>query len=755
MQGILQMPSPQPMPADSAQASLSPQASLSLQIRAGLELHRRGRLAEAAQCYQQAHTRNPRDADALALLGILARQTGQYPAAIRLAHLAVALRPQHAGFAFSLAEAYRAAGDPQQAETWCRKALSLDSRHPGSWCLLGDLAAELGQDDDAQRAWQHAAALDNHSGRPERSLGHWLCRQGKFETALESYRQGLTKAPSDALLHFALGAALAASGRKLEARAAYAEALRLRPKFPEALLNLGNLHYDEGRWLDAAVCCRKALALRPNYAKAWCNLGNALQMLGGAREASGCYERTLALDPGSVAAQHNLGNAWLARRGYRQAEQCFRQAVESDNGRAEHHNSLGNALYQQHRNAEAEACYRRALELEPAYAAAHTNLANVLLRRQAEGRNREMIAHYERALELDPASAGGHYNLGLARLRAGQFREGWQQHEWRWDFRELRLHRRHGTASQWKGEPLRRAESEDGETILLHAEQGQGDTLQFVRYAPLVAARGGRVVLEVQPRLKRLLSGLPGVSRVVARGEALPPFAWQCPLMSLPLVFGTTVDTIPRGIPYIVPDAEEADAARLRWPGGGLRVGVAWAGNPQYRSDEQRSMPLRALLPLAGIPGVSWFSLQMGAALGQMDALRDRFPLADASAASRDFAETAALAATLDLVISVDTSIAHLAGAMGLPVWIVLPHLADWRWLEDRSDCPWYPTARLFRQPAPGDWAGAVAPMADELARLAQANPASTRLPAPGYMVSGRSACAERVTGCGAGIGPG
>ncbi|HSY02845.1 MAG TPA: tetratricopeptide repeat protein [Acidobacteriaceae bacterium] len=679
---------------------------LSTGVLAGLTHHRAGRLVEAAQAYQQALRESGTDADALLLLGLLARLTGRRQAAIRLTALAVELRPLSAGFHLSLGQAYLADGNGVAAAESCRRAVELNPRLAAAWCCLGDAEAARGAYEAAQNAWKTAADLDSRSARPERSLGHLLARLGRMDEAVSAYRAGLRKAPGDATLHYAMGAALAAGAHRREAKAAYRKALRLRPNFPEALLNLGNVHYDEGAYAAAAVCCRKALALRPTYAKAWCNLGNALQMMGGAREATGCYERTLALDPTTVAARHNLGNAWMARRNYAQAEACFRETLAMDAERAEHYNSLGNALFQQRRNDEAEACYRMALEVDRDYAAVHTNLANVLMRQSSRA---EMIRHYERALELDPKSAGGHYNLALAYLRQGRYAEGWPAHEWRWDFRELRLRRRHFAAPQWRGEKL------NGETILLHAEQGLGDTLQFVRYAPLVAERGGRVVLEVQPRLVRLLQGLPSVSRVVGRGEPLGDFAWHCPLMSLPLAFGTTVDTIPRRVPYVRADEEEVRAARQRWTGTGLRVGIAWAGNPQYRSDEQRSMPLLALLPLAGVPGITWFSLQMGTACGQMRTVGERFPLIDASSTSRDLAETAALVATLDLVITVDTSVAHLAGAMGVPLWVVLPHLADWRWMEERVDSPWYPGARLFRQSAPGDWTGAVERMRGEL----------------------------------------
>lgn len=702
-------------------------------VREGLVHQGAGRLLQAAQCYQRALQENARDADALLLLGVLARQTGRPDTAVRLTALALELRPGAAGFHLALAQAFLAARDYGQAEACCRRALELQPGFGAAWCCLGDVEAARGRSGEARAAWQRAAGLELRSGRAERALGHLLCREGRYGEAAAMYRAGLAKAPADVNLHYALGAALAVEGDRSGAKAAWREALRLRPAFPEALLNLGNLYYDEGAFAQAAVCCREALAARPGYAKAWCNLGNALQMLGSMRKAMECYERTLALEPGAVAAQHNLGNAWMAQRKYQRAEACFRTTVALAGERAEHHNSLGNALFQQRKNAEAEACYRKALALEPGYSAAHTNLANVLMR---SGQRDEVMQRYERALALDPESAGGHYNLALTLLREGRFQQGWREHEWRWDFRELRLPRRHFTAPQWRGEPLR------GGTILLNAEQGLGDTLQFVRYAPLVAERGGTVVLEVQPRLQRLLGRMPGVSRVIARGEPPGDFAWQCPLMSLPLAFETTVDTIPAQTSYVQAEDAEVEEARRRWPGAGLRVGIAWAGNPQYRSDEQRSMPFRALLPLAQATDVTWFSLQMGRAVEQMRALREEFCVRDACSGSRDFAETAALMATLDLVISVDTSVAHLAGAMGIPVWVVLPHLADWRWMEGREDSAWYPTARLFRQDTTGDWSGPVRRMGEELRRVlsAKAAPVPTqRADAAGRMELRRS----------------
>ena len=688
-------------------------AGPSLLVRRGLDRHRAGRLAEAAQWYQRAHEEDPGDADAVALLSVLARRAGQPEAAVRLAMLAAEQRPEAIGLQLNLAEAHLRAGRTEACAACCRRLLREHPECGAAWRRLGEAEAARGNEDEAQRAWEQAIACGDGSGRAERSLGHLLARRGQLGAAAQTYRAGLEKAPRDATLHFALGAVLAASGERREAKAAYRAALRLRSGYPEALLNLGNLEYNEGAWMQAALCYRKALAAKPNYAKAWCNLGNALQMLGSPQAAAECYERILAVAPQNVAAHHNLGNGWLARKDFRRAEECFRQALGLEEC-AEHFNDLGNALFQQRRTGEAAVCYQRALELEPGYAAAHTNLANALMR---EGRTAEMIAHYQRALELDPGSAGGHYNLGLAYLRAGRYREGWREHEWRWDFRELRLHRRGFSAPQWRGEAF------EGKTLLLHGEQGLGDTLQFARYAPLAVERGGRVLLEVQPGLKRLLATLPGVVGTFARGEALPPFAWHCPLMSLPLAFGTEVETIPARVPYLEVDERAVEAAWRRWPGGGWRVGIAWAGNPKHGNDAQRSMSLRALLPVADVPGIRWFSLQAGAAARQLARLKGKFPAVDALAGLTDFAETAALAATLDLVISVDTSVAHLAGGMGIPTWVALSQMADWRWLEEREDSPWYPTARLFRQQRAGDWALVVERMRDELQKLTAAAP--------------------------------
>jgi tetratricopeptide (TPR) repeat protein len=687
-----------------------PASRLTPVLRAGLVRHSRGRLLEAAECYRQACAADPDHAEALLLLGILARQAGQFRAAIGLIARAAERQPQAGYIHLNLALAHLAADDKDAAANCCRRALSLAPHSPRAWCCLGEIEASRGREQEARAAYDEAMRLPSGAAPGALGLGHLLARRGDQEEALAVYEAALRVVADDARLHFAAGVALRALRRGREAAAAYRKALALRPNFPEVHLSLGNLLTDEGNFLGAAHAYRRAIALRPGYAKAHCNLGNALYSLGRHAEAARCYERAIALRPESAAARHNLGNTMLRRKDYLGAEACFRRLVELHPHRAEHHDALGNALLHQRRPAEAEVCYRRAIEIGAGFSAAHTNLANALL---ALGRREEMEHHYRLAVQLEPESPGGNYNLALGCLRKGNFHEGWRRHEWRWEFRELNLPRRGLPQPQWRGQTL------DGETILLHAEQGLGDTIMFARYVPLVAARGGRVVLEVQPRLRRLLASMTGAAQVIARGDALPPFEHQCPMMSLPLAFDTRLESIPATVPYLSADPAEIAAAWRRCPrrDARLRVGLAWAGNPQMKGDPLRSTTLETFAPLLKEGGAVFFSLQFGEVAAEIG--NSGVAIVDGCSRDRDLAETAALMATLDLVLSVDTSVAHLAGAMGLPVWVLLPHLADWRWMDHREDSPWYPTARLFRQPSPGDWTSLAAKLRDELADFA------------------------------------
>jgi Tfp pilus assembly protein PilF len=448
-------------------------------------------------------------------------------------------------------------------------------------------------------------------------------------------------------------------------------------------------------------------------------------------EAESRYKKLTWREPGSAAAFHALGALRIHQDRPAEARDLLDRAAVIEPDNAEIRNALGTALIQlkQHENAEAEL--RQALVLDPKLAEAHNNLSILLLRsqrpaeavkhsRQATklmpnsadmavnlgkalrdtGQLDEALAAFETAVRLAPDLAEAHFAVATIRLALGDFAKGWAGFEWR-----LRLPG-FGFALPDPGKPGWQGDDLAGRTILLHAEQGLGDTLQFLRYVPLVAARGGRVLLLVQPALTRLLARLDGVERVFGFGETLPDYDLHCPLMRLPRRFATTLDTIPPLPAPLAAPAEDAAFWRQRLGDSGRpRIGLAWAGNPAHINDYNRSAPLAALAPVLALDNVHWISLQKEVPAGDAAVLAAHPEMLQPGEALADLAATAGVIAALDLVISVDTAVAHLAGIMAKPVWLLLPHSPEWRWLAGRNDSPWYPTARLFRQPKPGDWA--------------------------------------------------
>ncbi len=485
--------------------------------------------------------------------------------------------------------------------------------------------------------------------------------------------------------------------------------LAAKPDHFDALHLLGIVAAQSGQPQEAADLLARAASANPRSAEVHNNLGNALRDLGRHADALSCFERAVARNPAFAEVHYNRGNTLYQLKRPAEALQCYERALALAPGYADAFNNRGNALRDLKRYDEALESYARAIALQPDSADAWSNRGHVL---RGQKRYDEAIASYGQAVALAPDYAAAHFDLALCRLLLGDFATGWAGYEWRWKKPEHRALRRNFAPPLWNGaEPLA------GRTILLYAEQGLGDTLQFCRYASLVAARGATVVLEVPPPLLPLLSGLEGVAQVLAAGSPLPAFDCHCPLMSLPLAFGTDLSSIPSRVPYLA-----SDPARVaRWrsalgPRDAPRIGLVWAGSLLLEADNRshRSLALAEMLPLAG-DGVQWVSLQKEVSATDAALLASRPDIRSAGGLLTDFAETAALVELMDVVVTVDTSVAHLAGAMGKPVWILLEWSADWRWLRDRDDSPWYPTARLFRQAAPGDWAGVIRRVRDAL----------------------------------------
>ena len=502
-------------------------------------------------------------------------------------------------------------------------------------------------------------------------LGLIVMRTNRVARGVELIGRAIELNPDVAALHGDLGIGLQALGRREEALAAYDKAIALQVDFVEAHNNRGNVLRQLGRNQEALESYDKAIALRPDYAVAYRNRGVVLRELQRREDALASYDRAIALQPGFAEAYRNRG------------------LVLRDLNRLE----------------EALASYDKAIALLPGHAAAHGNRGVVL---QDLGRHDEALASYDKAVALRPDDADENWNQGLCLLLFGQFERGWRQYEWR-KRRDRPIASRPYSQPTWLGR-----HDIAGKTLFLYWEQGFGDTIQFCRYARLARARGAEIILSVQNPLLRLISqAMPDIN--VIDGDRQPArFDYHCPLMSLPLAFGTTLETIPSLPRYLWAD----DELRARWearlaPKTKPRVGIVWSGSSVH-DIHNRSMDLAALLPMLS-DDIQWVGLQKEIAADDAELLRREQRVACFGDELSDFSDTAALIDLMDLVITIDTSVAHLAGAMGKPVWLMLPYNADWRWLLHRSDSPWYPSARLFRQRAIGNWDDVVQRVKSEL----------------------------------------
>ena len=488
----------------------------------------------------------------------------------------------------------------------------------------------------------------------------------------------------------------------------YTEFLQHQANSFDALHGLGQINYCRGRLEAALAFFQDALKCDLSRAEGFASLGLLFHTVRDFARALTSYEQGLRLEPDDAELLNGRGVALLELRRPCEALECFDRVLASCPGHGDARGNRGNALLRLNRVAEAVAAYERALELAPKNAALLDNRAAALRRLD---RPHEALMSAVRALAIKPDFAHARFVEAVARLSLGDFAAGWRAYESRWHVGWLASQRRDYGAPLWLGEV-----SLAGKTILLHAEQGLGDTIQFARYAPLLAAQGACVILEVQQQLVRLLSNLPGVAKVIARKEPSPRYDYHCPLLSLPLACGTTLETIPSQASYIA--APQADVAqwRTRLPRQRPLVGLVWSGERSHDNDLNRSMRLQTLTPLFDLTDIAFVSLQHEVREEDRALLESRSDVVRIGAAFKDFADTAAAIAALDAVIAVDTAVAHLAGAMGKPLFLLLPFAADFRWLRGRSDSPWYPSARLFRQPQFDDWDGAVKFLRQELA---------------------------------------
>jgi tetratricopeptide (TPR) repeat protein len=645
----------------SVQGKQSPSDELLLK---GLEHHRSERLAQAAECYAAILERAPGHPDALHLTGVLALRRGDLHSAQRYIGWAIRENPQVALFHRNLACTLSALGRPIDAIASYRAALKLDPAATESMLALAELLAQSGAKQEAMSLLERVIALAPEKSSAYTWLGSLRKQSGDLSGAIDIFTEAVKRFPGDWQMHFNLAGALFEARRLSDSLEPYQAVVRLNSEFAEAHNCLGRVLHEFNDFRGARASYLRAIELDAKHADALSNLGALMMDEGKLKEAEAVLRRALGIKPDLLNAQSNLGTV-LTRTG------DISGAVE---------------------------CFRRVLTHDPKHVAA---LCSMGFLHDNLGDEEGAVGYFALALEVEPQSALARFNLSSHLLAHGDFKRGWQEYERRWQVRQFYSNRKQMEQPQWRGEDIA------GSRILLYSEQGFGDTLQFVRYVPMVAALGAEVILEVQPGVYNLLRNFNGATQVVAGGSAIEAveFAWHCPLLSLPIAFGTELDTIPAPGPYLKAKDEDVEAWSSRLVPGGLKVGVVWSGNPEHTRDRLRSIDLAEWKGVLAMEGVTFYSLQKGAGLAQLQAMDEELRPVNLDADLRDFTDTAAAIANLDLVICVDTAVAHLAGAMGKPVWILIPPAADWRWLRGREDSPWYPTARLFRRAEGGGWA--------------------------------------------------
>jgi len=650
------------------------QVSVDRAMELALAQQRAGQLRDAEAIYKQILGQFPNHSLAIQRLGVLLAQQGRIEEALPLFRRFVELQPRSAEGYSDLGSALRSAGRTEEAIENLSRAISLNPNLAMAHGNLANVYRELGRIDDAIVEYQRAIQLN----------------------------------PNHASSHSNYGNALASKNQLSDAMTAFRRAIELDPNFAPAHNNLGVMLERTHRSEEAVAEFKRAIAISPAYSDAHTNLGRSFESLDQMDAALAAHERAVEIDPNNTSALFNLGNVLVGLGKLERAMEVLRRAIALRPDMAEAHNNLGTTLVDVGKSDAAIESYRHALRLNPDYADALSNLAVALINK---GELTETEAMLRQAIALEPDSGIAHWNLAILLLLFGDFERGLPEYEWRWKVKNVMRGSPKIAQERWDGREL------GGRTILLHAEQGFGDAIQFIRYVPMVAERGARIVLRCPPELKRLFASVPHIAEIVEAGAPLPKFDEHCPLLSLPLIFKTDLNSIPAPMPYLHADENLARIWREKLAGhaASRKIGLSWSGASIHPNDRNRSTTLDTLAPLGQIKDATFVSLQKGSSAAQQS---PGLKLLDFTAELGDFADTAALIENLDLIVTVDTAVAHLAGAMGKAVWVILPSNPDWRWMYGRADSPWYPTMRLFRQRGPSDWPAVMADVVKSLRQV-------------------------------------
>ena len=670
------------------------EVKISTLLDQAIEHHVAGRLDQAGPIYQQILKIDSNHPVALNQLGTISLQIGNFTAAVELITLATNHKPDYAEAYNNLATALLELGRAEEALANYRKAIDVKPDYINAYNNLAYALISQGQPRQAIECYNKALAINYNYFQGHNNLGNALMILGQPKQAIVSYHKAISIKPGYFEAHNNLGNAMAELSMPEKAIASYQMALKIKPDYAEAVLNLGTVLMATGQKEQAIAYFQKALSLKPDYAEAYFSLGKAFKDEDRLEEALNFYMEALANKPLYPDALNNVGNVLLELQRSHEAVAVLTKALEIKPDYVEAHSNLGNALKEQNRAEDAIASYRRAISLNPDFAEAHCNLG-VLFKEL--GDLDKAMSCFSKALEIRPDYAEANHNIGLAFLLKGNLEKGWQGYASRWKINPLKKTRRTYEEASWEGQDIK------DKTLFLYPEQGLGDFIQFVRYLPLIQELGGRVITEAPGALyKNTCDSFEGF-QIIKPGQTPDQFDFHAPMLDLPMLLGTTEHSIPAPESYLSAPEKITQKWHERLNAyDGLRVGLVWAGDPKHKNDKNRSIDPSHLAPLLHLDGVKIFSLQVGHD-GEANKVLGE-DIVDLAPELTSFDETAAVMTNLDVVISIDSSPAHLAGSLGRRVWTLLPFMPDWRWMLDGETTSWYPSMLLFRQATIGDW---------------------------------------------------
>jgi tetratricopeptide (TPR) repeat protein/GT2 family glycosyltransferase len=611
-------------------------------------------------------------------------------------------------------------GHFRHTEHLFRSILQRNPNNPDALHSLSIIALKKGNHDAAVELISKAIANNPHIPQYYNTLGLVFETLEKYEEAVAAYQQAVSAKPDYAEAYHNMAVALQSQNHYAAAVEKCKQAISIRPDYAEAYNTMGFSLEKQQKLTEAITNYKQAVQFKPDFAEAYNHLGVVLNTQKRTSEAIEYFKKVLQIDPNYAEVYNNMGIALKAKKQFTEAISYFEEAIRLEPDFAEAYYNLANSLRDETRCTEAIEHYREAVRLKPDFAEAYNHLGVVL---NAQGGfaenidNYEAIENYRRALQINPDFAEAHWNLSLVLLRTGRLTEGWKEYQWRRNPKlDITTYPHSFEKPRWDGSSFR------NKRLLVHYEQGLGDTIHFVRYLPMVKARGGTVILEVRKPLYRLLQSLPGIDELVEASFDKKPdveFDYHISLMDLPNIFATNLNTIPAEVPYIKCSPKKAEHWRKKLTSPEFKVGIVWAGSPSHGNDQNRSCAIQYFVQLSKIDGVRLYGLQKGETAEQVEELADETTITNLGTEFEDFTDTVAAIENLDLVISVDTSVLHLAGAMGKRVWALLPFAPEWRWMLNRQDSPWYPTMKLFRQEKWGQWRPVFQNVAEELRTVA------------------------------------